>query len=103
MLLPEGPLPAGLAVPGLHVAHPDAVHPLLARLGATPADPAALLEHPALQAAVERSVEDAEAGLDTAPLAEAVLALLAAGAPAGRSWPRSPSPTPTASPLAPTS
>jgi hypothetical protein len=59
------------------------VHPLLARLGAAPADPAALLEHPALQAAVERSVEDAEAGLDTAPLAEAVLALLAAGAPAG--------------------
>ncbi len=83
VLLPEGPLPAGLAVPGLHVAHPDAVHPLLARLGAAPADPAALLEHPALQAAVERSVEDAEAGLDTAPLAEAVLALLAAGAPAG--------------------
>jgi len=83
VLLPEGPLPAGLGVPGLHVAHPDAVHPLLARLGASPADPAALLEHPALQAAVERSVEDAEAGLDTAPLAEAVLALLAAGAPAG--------------------
>jgi len=83
VLLPEGPLPAGLAVPGLHVAHPDAVHPLLVRLGASPADPAALLEHPALQAAVERSVEDAEAGLDTAPLAEAVLALLAADAPAG--------------------
>jgi hypothetical protein len=83
VLLPEGPLPAGLVVPGLHVAHPDAVHPLLARLGATPADPAAVLEHPALRAAVERSVEDAEAGLDTAPLAEAVLALLAAGAPAG--------------------
>jgi len=83
VLLPEGPLQAGLAVPGLHVAHPDAVHPLLARLGATPADPAALLAHPALRAAVERSVDDAEAGLDTAPLAEAVLALLAAGAQAG--------------------
>jgi hypothetical protein len=83
VLLPGGPLQAGLAVPGLHVAHPDAVHPLLARLGATPADPAALLAHPALRAAVERSVDDAEAGLDTAPLAEAVLALLAAGAQAG--------------------
>jgi hypothetical protein len=83
VLLPEGPLPTGLAVPGLHVAHPDAVHPLLARLGATAADPSALLEHPALRAAVERSVDDAQAGLDTAPLAEAVLALLAAGASAG--------------------
>jgi hypothetical protein len=69
---------AGLALPGLHLAHPDAVHPLLARLGATPADPAILLDHPALRAAVERSVEDAEAGLDSAPLAEAVLALVAA-------------------------
>ena len=73
---------ACLALPGLHIAHPDAVHPLLARLGATPADPAALLEHPALLAAVERSVDDAEAGLDTAPLAEAVLALVEAGGPA---------------------
>ncbi len=82
VLLPEGPIPAGLAVPGLHVAHPAAVHPLLARLGATPGDPAALLEHPALRAAVERSIDDADAGLDTAPLAEAVLGLLATGAPA---------------------
>ncbi len=67
---------AALGLPGLHVAHPDAVHPLLARLGARPADPAALLPHPALQAAVERSVEDAEAGLDPAPLAAAVLGLV---------------------------
>ena len=80
VLLPDGPIPAGLAVPGLHVADPAAVHPLLTRLGATPADPAALLQHPALQAAVERSVDDAEACFDTAPLADAVLTLLTAGA-----------------------
>ncbi len=65
---------AGLA--GLYIADPDAVHPLLTRLGATPADGSALLAHPALAEAVERSVDDADAGLDTEPLAEAVLALV---------------------------
>jgi hypothetical protein len=68
---------AALALPGLHVAEPDAVHPLLERLGAGVADAVALLEHPALAEAVERSVDDAEAGLDIRPLAEAVLALVA--------------------------
>ncbi|HYH30264.1 MAG TPA: ATP-binding protein, partial [Pseudonocardia sp.] len=68
---------AALGLPGLHVAHPDAVHPLLVRLGAGEADARALLEHPALAEAVERSVDDAEAGLDVRPLAEAVLALVA--------------------------
>ena len=68
---------AALGLPGLHVAHHDAVHPLLARLGAAVADAGALLEHPALADAVERSVDDAEAGLDVGPLAEAVLALVA--------------------------
>jgi len=48
---------AALGLPGLHVAHPAAVHPLLARLGATPADPVALLDHPAVRAAVDRSVD----------------------------------------------
>ncbi|MGH3569378.1 MAG: sacsin N-terminal ATP-binding-like domain-containing protein [Pseudonocardia sp.] len=70
-----------LALPGLHIAHPDAVHPLLARLGAAAADPAALLDHPALRAAVERSVADAEAGLDARPLAQAVLDLVAETGP----------------------
>jgi hypothetical protein len=68
---------AALGLPGLYVAHPEAVHPLLARLGAGVAEARALLEHPALAEAVERSVDDAEAGLDTRPLAEAVLALVA--------------------------
>ncbi len=65
-----------LELPGLHIAHPDAVHPLLTRLGATPADARTLLEHPALAEAVDRSLDDADAGLDPAPLAEAVLALV---------------------------
>ena len=69
-------LVAGLGVTGLYVADPEAVHPLLGRLGAEVADPTTLVEHPALAAAVERSVDDAEAGLDPAPLAEAVLALV---------------------------
>ncbi|MGD9987337.1 sacsin N-terminal ATP-binding-like domain-containing protein [Pseudonocardia sp.] len=71
---------AGLDLPGLHLADPAAAHPLLERLGATVADPAALLGLPALRDAVERSVDDAEAGLDTAPLARVVLTLLGAGA-----------------------
>jgi hypothetical protein len=66
------------AVPGLHVVHPDAAHPLLLRLGAVEAGPGALLEHPAVLAAVEGSLDDAEAGLDPLPLARAVLGLVAA-------------------------
>ncbi|QJY46259.1 sacsin N-terminal ATP-binding-like domain-containing protein [Pseudonocardia broussonetiae] len=80
VLLPAGAdLSASLfsvSLPGLHLAHPDAVHPLLVRLGAREADARALLEHPALLAAVEGSLDDADAGLDVRPLAEAVLALV---------------------------
>ncbi|MCE0767652.1 hypothetical protein LWC35_32860 [Pseudonocardia kujensis] len=89
VLLPGADLEGGtravaeLALPGLHVADPEAVHPLLERLGATATDPAALLDHPALREAVERSLDDADAGLDTAPLAEAVLGLLAVTAAPG--------------------
>ena len=68
---------AALALPGLHIVAPDAVHPLLTRLGAAAGDPRALLDHPALLDAVDRSLDDAEAGLDVAPLAQAVLALVA--------------------------
>jgi hypothetical protein len=83
VLLPDDPpLPAveglaALALPGLHLADRAAVHPLLERLGAAVADPGALLEHPALAEAVQRSLDDADFGLDTRPLAEAVLALVA--------------------------
>ncbi|MBP2365587.1 sacsin N-terminal ATP-binding-like domain-containing protein [Pseudonocardia parietis] len=64
------------AIPELRIAHPDAVHPLLRRLGAADADRETLLAAPALHEAVARSLDDAEAGLDTEPLARAVLALL---------------------------
>ncbi|ANY07231.1 hypothetical protein [Pseudonocardia sp. HH130630-07] len=64
------------AVPGLRIVHPDAGHPLLRRLGATDADRETLLAAPALHDAVAGSLDDADAGLDTEPLARAVLALL---------------------------
>ncbi|MFC5952486.1 sacsin N-terminal ATP-binding-like domain-containing protein [Pseudonocardia lutea] len=89
VLLPGADLDAGtravaeLALPGLHVADPGVVHPLLERLGATATDPGALLDHPALREAVDRSLDDADAGLDTTPLAEAVLGLLAVTAAPG--------------------
>ncbi|MET0189550.1 MAG: ATP-binding protein, partial [Pseudonocardia sediminis] len=67
---------AALGISGLHVAAPEAVHPLLRRLGAGEADRAALRAHPALREAVARSLDDADAGLDVEPLARAVLALL---------------------------
>ncbi len=84
VLLPEsGPRPdpavtavAALGLSGLHVAAPEAVHPLLRRLGAGEGDRDALRAHPALRAAVEGSLDDADAGLDVEPLARAVLGLL---------------------------
>ena len=78
-----------LALPGLHVVDPDAVHPLLLRLGAALAEPDGLLDHQALRDAVDRSVDDADAGLDPVPLAEVVLGLVAElgpGAAASREW-----------------
>lgn len=59
----------------LRLVHPDAEHPLLERLGARPAGPAELLD--ALRPAVERSVEDAEDGLDVTGLVRAVVSLAA--------------------------
>ncbi|ACU98363.1 sacsin N-terminal ATP-binding-like domain-containing protein [Saccharomonospora viridis] len=64
---------AALDVPGLHVVHPEAAHPLLQRLGATSAGPAELLRSPAVIDAVGRSLDDALAGLDVEPLIDAVL------------------------------
>ncbi|MEJ8280551.1 sacsin N-terminal ATP-binding-like domain-containing protein [Pseudonocardia spirodelae] len=72
--VPDGPDAAG--VPALRLVHPGAAHPLLRRLGAADADRATLLAAPALLDAVERSVDDAESGLDTTGLARTVLALL---------------------------
>ncbi|MGO1051060.1 sacsin N-terminal ATP-binding-like domain-containing protein [Crossiella sp. CA198] len=59
---------------GLRVVHPDAAHRLLERLGARQVGAAELLDE--LRPAVERSVEDLEAGLDTTALTEVVLRLV---------------------------
>ncbi len=91
LLLPEGPVPAGLAELGLRLVHPQAAHPVLRRAGAIPAGPAQLLADPAVRAAVLDGPEAAglglragvldgpeAAGLDPARLATLVLGLVAA-------------------------
>ncbi|MFE3657886.1 sacsin N-terminal ATP-binding-like domain-containing protein [Streptomyces sp. NPDC059165] len=81
ILLPTSETPAGLARFGLKVAHPDAAHPLLEKLGALPATPRAVLTTPQVRAAVAASLEDGD-GLwdedapDSEELAEIVLALV---------------------------
>jgi len=60
---------------GLRVVHPDAAHPLLERLGATPASPRSVLAAPAVPAAVTAAAEGA-ADLDE--VLDAVLGLVAA-------------------------
>ncbi|HEY0937527.1 MAG TPA: hypothetical protein VGD91_27785 [Trebonia sp.] len=71
-----------LAVLGLRVVAPEAVHPLLARLGAVEATPRSVLEDPATRAAVRNSYDSAaEAAYDDdspGRLADAVLGLLTA-------------------------
>ncbi|MGI5139013.1 MULTISPECIES: sacsin N-terminal ATP-binding-like domain-containing protein [unclassified Streptomyces] len=85
ILLPtvEGPpvAPETLARLGLKVAHPDAAHPLLEKLGALPATPRAVLTTPQVRAAVAASLDDEgpgwdQEGLDAEELADTVLALV---------------------------
>ncbi|MGW1531674.1 sacsin N-terminal ATP-binding-like domain-containing protein [Streptomyces aureus] len=85
ILLPtaEGSLvaPGTLARLGLKVAHPDAAHPLLEKLGALPASPRAVLTTPQVRAAVAASLDDEggawdEDTLDAEELADTVLALV---------------------------
>ncbi len=67
---------------GLKVAHPDAAHPLLEKLGALPATPRAVLTTPQVRAAVAGSLEDdgalgwEEDAPDAEELADTVLALV---------------------------
>ncbi|WP_411575907.1 sacsin N-terminal ATP-binding-like domain-containing protein [Streptomyces mutabilis] len=67
---------------GLKVAHPDAAHPLLEKLGALPATPRAVLTTPQVRAAVAASLDDEggtnweEDTLDADELAETVLGLV---------------------------
>ncbi|MFI9295847.1 sacsin N-terminal ATP-binding-like domain-containing protein [Streptomyces gardneri] len=82
VLLPQDRTPAELTRLGLKVAHPEAAHPLLEKLGALPATPRAVLTTPQVRAAVAASLdageiwdEDADT-LDAEELADTVLALV---------------------------
>ncbi|MGW2200615.1 sacsin N-terminal ATP-binding-like domain-containing protein [Streptomyces sp. NPDC001774] len=82
VLLPQDGTPADLTRLGLKVAHPDAAHPILEKLGALPATPRAVLTTPQVRAAVAASLdageiwdEDADT-LDADELAETVLSLV---------------------------
>ncbi|MDN0194144.1 molecular chaperone Hsp90 [Streptomyces sp. S.PNR 29] len=74
--------PEVLARLGLKVAHPDAAHPLLEKLGALPATPRAVLTTPQVRAAVAASLDEEggvsweEDALDAEELADTVLALV---------------------------
>lgn len=72
----------------LDIVHPEAVHPLLERLGARRAGPIDLLDSPSLREAVERSVDDAESGVEVSTLVEVVLRLVEQTAirPGERPW-----------------
>ncbi len=76
--------PAGLDALGLRVVHPDAVHPLLFRLGAVEAGPRAVLTDPATRAAVAASYDEE----DPEPIWHAVLTLVARAhlRPGEESW-----------------
>ncbi|MFE2876624.1 sacsin N-terminal ATP-binding-like domain-containing protein [Streptomyces roseus] len=80
VLLPDSDTPKDLARMGLKVAHPDAAHPLLERLGALPATPRAVLTTPQVRAAVAASLDAGEIwdedALDADELAELVLRLV---------------------------
>lgn len=77
--------PVSLAGLGLKVAHPDAVHPLLEKLGAQPATARAVLTTPQVRTAVAGSMDADEVWDDLGPgvppadeLADLVLALVRA-------------------------
>ncbi|MEU3983072.1 molecular chaperone Hsp90 [Streptomyces sp. NPDC026672] len=86
--------PEVLARLGLKVAHPDAAHPLLEKLGALPATPRAVLTTPQVRAAVAASLDDdggvawEEDAPEAEELADTVLALVrdAALEPGDEPW-----------------
>ncbi|MEV0680967.1 hypothetical protein AB0I60_31070 [Actinosynnema sp. NPDC050436] len=80
VLVLSSDVPPGLG--GLRIAHPEAVHPLLLRLGATEAGPAELLDSDAVRESVHRSLDDP--AMDGAELVTTVLTLVARAG--GRPW-----------------
>ena len=82
-LLPGDDLPAGaVSVLGLRVIDPAAAHPLLERLGARPVTARSVLADDRVRAAVVHSQDDD----DPLPIAEAVLALVAAAGAVDEPW-----------------
>lgn len=73
-LLPEPGARGDLSALPVRLVHPDAVHPLLERLGARPATPAALLADPAVRDAVQAGLDEPDPRL-----APALCALVASG------------------------
>ncbi|WP_371258638.1 sacsin N-terminal ATP-binding-like domain-containing protein [Streptomyces sp. CC53] len=91
VLLPLPDTPTDLSRLGLKVAHPQAAHPVLEKLGALPATPRAVLTTPQVRAAVAASMDDDtwdEDALDAEELAEVVLGLVreAGLAPGDEPW-----------------
>ncbi|WP_432215518.1 sacsin N-terminal ATP-binding-like domain-containing protein [Streptomyces subrutilus] len=92
VLLPYADTPADLARLGLKVAHPEAAHPLLEKLGALPATARAVLRTPQVRAAVAGSMDAGEIwdedALDPEELADVVLGLVrdAELAPGDEPW-----------------
>ena len=79
VLVPTGEVGPRMLEPlGLRVAHPDADHPVLHRLGAVEATPAAVLRDPAARGAVEALAADDAAAEAVPELVDAVLGLVAA-------------------------
>ncbi|MFP3991697.1 molecular chaperone Hsp90 [Streptomyces sp. E11-3] len=79
VLLPGADTPGDLARLGLKVAHADAAHPLLEKLGALAATPRAVLTTPQVRAAVAGSLDDDvwdEDAPDAEELARVVLTLV---------------------------
>lgn len=76
------------SVDAINVVHPEATHPLLERLGARRGGAGDLLESASLMAAVEQSLDDAESGMDTEPLTDAVLRLVGTAGvrPGEKAW-----------------
>ncbi|MGK5531821.1 sacsin N-terminal ATP-binding-like domain-containing protein [Streptomyces sp. URMC 129] len=77
VLLPvAGTEPEELGRLGLKVAHPDAAHPLLEKLGANPATPRAVLDTPQVRSAVAASADMDVWDEDAVPAAELAATVL---------------------------
>ncbi|GAB6900481.1 sacsin N-terminal ATP-binding-like domain-containing protein [Kineosporia succinea] len=84
-------VPEALGVLGAKVVHPEAVHPLLERMGVTVAGPRALVELPVVRTAIHEISDEpggfADLGRSPDELRDAVLALVAVAVAAGELGP----------------